>query len=94
MKILMVLTSDDRLRDTGKKTGFWLEEFAAPYYVFEEAGAHLTLASPKGGQPPIDPRSELPNAQTGASRLLLSSAEIACIDAAFPRGPRRAPPML
>jgi len=58
MKILMVLTSHDRLGDTGHKTGFWLEEFAAPYYVFKDAGADLTLASPKGGQPPVDPRSE------------------------------------
>ena len=55
MKILMVLTSHDKLGDTGKKTGFWLEEFAAPYYVFKEAGAEITLASPKGGQPPLDP---------------------------------------
>jgi putative intracellular protease/amidase len=67
MKILMVLVSHDRLGDTGKKTGFWLEEFGAPYYAFEEAGAHLTLASPRGGQPPIDPRSELRNAQTLAT---------------------------
>jgi putative intracellular protease/amidase len=58
MKILMVLTSHDRLGDTGHKTGFWLEEFAAPYYVFADAGADITLASPKGGQPPVDPRSE------------------------------------
>ena len=66
MKILMVLTSHDRLGDTGKKTGFWLEEFAAPYYVFRDAGVHLTLASPKGGQPPIDPKSDLPENQTPA----------------------------
>ena len=64
MKILMVLTSHDRLGDTGKKTGFWLEEFAAPYYVFKDAGAHITLASPKGGQPPLDPKSDEPDAQT------------------------------
>src|SRR5215468_10306198 len=66
MKILMVLTSHDQLGNTGRKTGFWLEEFAAPYYVFKEAGADLTLASPKGGQPPIDPKSDLPENQTPA----------------------------
>jgi putative intracellular protease/amidase len=68
MNILMVLTSHDRLGDTGKKTGFWLEEFAAPYYVFKDAGASLTLASPKGGQPPLDPKSDEPDAQTEATR--------------------------
>lgn len=68
MKILMVLTSHDRLGDTGKKTGFWLEEFAAPYYVFKDAGASLTLASPQGGQPPLDPKSDEPDAQTDATR--------------------------
>ncbi len=68
MKILMVLTSHDRLGDTGKKTGFWLEEFAAPYYVFKDAGAEVTLASPKGGQPPLDPKSDAPDAQTDATR--------------------------
>lgn len=67
MKILMVLTSHDRLGDTGKKTGFWLEEFAAPYYVFKDAGAELTLASPAGGQPPLDPKSDEPDAQTPAT---------------------------
>lgn len=67
MKILMVMTSHDRLGDTGKRTGLWLEEFAAPYYVFQDAGADITLASPKGGQPPIDPRSEEPDAQTPAT---------------------------
>jgi putative intracellular protease/amidase len=66
----MVLTSHDRLGDTGKKTGFWLEEFAAPYYVFRDAGADITLASPKGGQPPVDPRSEEPAAQTPATNRL------------------------
>ncbi|HTZ46180.1 MAG TPA: type 1 glutamine amidotransferase domain-containing protein [Verrucomicrobiae bacterium] len=66
MKILMVLTSHDQLGNTGRKTGFWLEEFAAPYYVFRDAGVELTLASPKGGQPPIDPRSDLPENQTPA----------------------------
>jgi putative intracellular protease/amidase len=66
MKILMVLTSHDQLGDTGLKTGFWLEEFAAPYFVFRDAGVDLTLASPKGGQPPIDPKSDLPEGQTPA----------------------------
>src|SRR6266513_1482975 len=66
MKILMVLTSHDQLGNTGRKTGFWLEEFAAPYFVFKGAGVQLTLASPKGGQPPIDPKSDLPENQTDA----------------------------
>ncbi|WP_331375796.1 type 1 glutamine amidotransferase domain-containing protein [Sinorhizobium chiapasense] len=66
MKILMVLTSHDRLGNTGKPTGFWLEEFAAPYYVFTDAGAEVTLASPKGGQPPIDPKSDEAGNQTEA----------------------------
>lgn len=66
MKILMVLTSHDQLGNTGRKTGFWLEEFAAPYFVFRDAGVELTLASPKGGQPPIDPKSDLPENQTAA----------------------------
>jgi putative intracellular protease/amidase len=64
MKILMVLTSHDQLGNTGKKTGFWLEEFAAPYYVLKDAGAAITLASPKGGQPPLDPKSDLPESLT------------------------------
>lgn len=68
MKILMVLTSHDTLGDTGKKTGFWLEEFAAPYYVFKDAGADVTLASPKGGQPPLDPSSDAADAQTDSTR--------------------------
>ncbi|CAB3787654.1 hypothetical protein LMG28614_02544 [Paraburkholderia ultramafica] len=68
MNILVVLTSHDQLGNTGKKTGFWLEEFAAPYYVFEDAGVAMTLASPKGGQPPLDPRSDDPDAQTDATR--------------------------
>lgn len=63
-KILMVLTSHDTLGDTGEKTGFWLEEFASPYYVFRDAGAEVTVASPKGGQPPIDPKSDDPANQT------------------------------
>lgn len=66
MKILMVLTSHDILGATGRKTGFWLEEFAAPYFVFRDAGVDLTLASPNGGQPPIDPKSDLPENQTEA----------------------------
>ncbi len=68
MKILIVLTSHDRLGDTGEKTGFWLEEFAAPYYVLKDAGAAVTLASPKGGQPPVDPKSDLPENQTEATK--------------------------
>jgi putative intracellular protease/amidase len=75
MKILMVLTSHDRLGDTGKKTGFWLEEFAAPYYVFRDAGAQITLASPKGGQPPLDPKSDAPEAQTEATRRFKQDAQ-------------------
>ena len=66
MKIVMVLTSHDQLGNTGRKTGFWLEEFAAPYFVFRDAGVQLTLASPKGGQPPLDPKSDLPENQTDA----------------------------
>ena len=98
MKILMVLTSHDQLGDTGKKTGFWLEEFAAPYFAFKDAGAQLTLASPKGGQPPLDPKSDEPDAQTAAterfrkdsaaqsalaSTALLSSARAEDYDAIF-----------
>ena len=98
MKILMVLTSHDQLGDTGKKTGFWLEEFAAPYFAFKDAGAQLTLASPKGGQPPLDPKSNEPDAQTAAterfrkdpaaqsalaSTALLSSARAEDYDAIF-----------
>jgi len=67
MKVLIVLTSHSELGDTGKKTGFWVEEFAAPYYVLADAGAEITLASPKGGQPPIDPKSEEAEAQTKAT---------------------------
>jgi putative intracellular protease/amidase len=68
MNILIVLTSHDRLGDTGKKTGFWLEEFAAPYYRLKDAGAQLTLVSPQGGQPPLDPKSDESDAQTDATR--------------------------
>jgi putative intracellular protease/amidase len=66
MKIVMVLTSHDQLGNTGRKTGFWLEEFAAPYFVFRDAGVQLTLASPNGGQPPVDPKSDMPENQTPA----------------------------
>jgi putative intracellular protease/amidase len=68
MKILMVLTSHDKLGNTGKKTGFWLEEFAAPYYTFKDTGAIVTLASPLGGQPPLDPKSDTPDSQTEDTR--------------------------
>ncbi|WP_213881836.1 type 1 glutamine amidotransferase domain-containing protein [Pseudomonas sp. dw_358] len=68
MKILMVLTSHDQLGDTGRKTGFWLEEFAAPYYAFKDAGADVVLASPKGGQPPLDPKSDEPDFQTALTQ--------------------------
>jgi putative intracellular protease/amidase len=68
MKVLFVLTSHDELGNTGKKTGFWVEEFAAPYYTLLDAGVDVTLASPKGGQPPIDPKSAEPDAQTEATR--------------------------
>ena len=74
MKILMVLTSHSTLGNTGKKTGFWLEEFAAPYYVFVDAGAVVTLASPMGGQPPLDPRSDEPDAQTDATKRFKADA--------------------
>jgi len=75
MKILLVLTSHDQLGDTGKKTGFWLEELAAPYYALKDAGAELVLASPKGGQPPLDPKSDDPDAQTDDTRRFKADAE-------------------
>ena len=75
MKILMVLTSHDELGTTGKKTGFWLEEFAAPYYVFKDAGAEITLASPKGGQPPLDPKSDEKDFQTAATERFKADKE-------------------
>ncbi|WP_287104320.1 type 1 glutamine amidotransferase domain-containing protein [Brevundimonas sp.] len=91
MKILMVLTSHDELGDTGKKTGFWLEEFAAPYYALKDAGAEIVLASPKGGQPPLDPKSDDPDAQTddtrrfkadeAAQRQLASTVELSTVKA-------------
>ncbi|WP_210490168.1 type 1 glutamine amidotransferase domain-containing protein [Rufibacter aurantiacus] len=68
MKVLFVLTSHSELGNTGEKTGFWIEEFAAPYYVFKDAGADITLISPKGGQPPIDPKSDAPENQTEATK--------------------------
>lgn len=98
MAILMVLTSHDTLGDTGKKTGFWLEEFAAPWYIFQDAGVEVALASPAGGQPPLDPTSDAPDAQTQdterfrkdekaqqalANTLPLSSINISDYDAVF-----------
>ena len=92
MKILMVLTSHDKLGATGEKTGFWLEEFAAPYYVFKDAGAKVTLASPLGGQPPLDPKSDSPDFQTeathrfkadsAAQKVLSSTLKLAEVSAA------------
>lgn len=75
MKILLVLTSHDQLGDTGKKTGFWLEELAAPYYALKDAGAEIVLASPKGGQPPLDPKSDDPDAQTDDTRRFKADPE-------------------
>ncbi|BFM03248.1 type 1 glutamine amidotransferase domain-containing protein [Psychrobacter alimentarius] len=75
MNILMVLTSHDRLGDTGKKTGFWLEEFAAPYYAFIDAGVNVTLASPAGGQPPLDPSSDTADAQTKDTKRFKEDAK-------------------
>jgi putative intracellular protease/amidase len=74
MKILMVLTSHDQLGDTGRKTGFWLEELAAPYYVFKDAGVQITLASPKGGRAPLDPKSNEPANQTDQTRRFEADA--------------------
>lgn len=92
MKILMVLTSHDQLGDTGKKTGFWLEEFAAPYYIFKDAGINVVLASPAGGQPPLDPVSDEPDAQSAdtgrfrqdiaAQQLLANTQQLSDIDSA------------
>ena len=76
MKILFVLTSHDELGATGEKTGFWLEEFAAPYYRFLDAGADITLVSPAGGQPPVDPKSQLPDFQTDATRRFEQDPEL------------------
>ena len=74
MKILMVLTSHDQLGNTGRKTGFWLEEFAAPYFTFLDVGVAVTVASPKGGQPPIDPVSDTPGGQTDLTRRFKQDA--------------------
>ncbi len=76
MKILMVLTSHGEMGTSGKKTGFWVEEFAAPYYVLAEAGAEITIASPAGGQPPVDPKSEAPDAQTAATKKFYSDHDL------------------
>lgn len=84
MKILMILTSHDQLGNTGKKTGFWLEEFVAPYYVFKDAGAQVTVASPDGGQPPLDPKSDDPAAQKVlANTHKLKDVSAADFDAVF-----------
>jgi putative intracellular protease/amidase len=98
MKILMVLTSHDKLGNSGEKTGFWLEEFAAPYYIFKDAGAEIILASPLGGQPPLDPKSDAPDFQTAATQrfkadtaaqaelagtLKLAEISVADVDAVF-----------
>ena len=76
MKVLIVLTSHSELGNTGHKTGFWIEEFAAPYYTLKDAGAELTIASPKGGQPPIDPKSAEPASQTDATRRFNQDKEL------------------
>ena len=75
MKILMILTSHGELGDSGRKTGFWLEEFTSPYYAFKDAGVELTLASPKGGQPPLDPKSDEPDAKSESTRRFKADAE-------------------
>lgn len=75
MKILMVLTSHEKLGNTGRKTGFWLEELAAPYYTFKDAGAEIVLASPRGGQPPLDPKSNEPSFQTDLTRRFEGDAQ-------------------
>lgn len=75
MKVLMILTSHDQLGNTGRKTGFWLEELAAPYYAFKDAGAEIVLASPKGGQPPLDPKSNEPAFQTDDTRRFEADAQ-------------------
>jgi len=75
VKVLIVLTSHDALGNTGEKTGFWLEEFAAPYYALKDAGAEITLASPAGGRPPLDPKSDSPDAQTEATTRFQADPE-------------------
>src|SRR5215468_2699075 len=79
MKILVVLTSHDQLGNTGRKTGFWLEELAAPYYVFKDAGAQITLVSSKGGRPPLDPKSQDPSFQTDITRRFEKDAMISAV---------------
>ena len=91
-RILMILTSHDQLGDTGKKTGFWLEEFASPYYVFRDAGHDVTLASPKGGQPPIDPTSSQPQMQTDATRRFNDDEQAKAAMAATVRSPKSTSP--
>jgi len=76
MKVLFVLTSHSELGNTGKKTGFWVEEFAAPFYAMADEGVDITIASPKGGQPPIDPKSEAPDAQTKATKRYYAEAAL------------------
>lgn len=76
MKILIILTSHAKLGNTDNKTGFWIEEFANPYYAFQEAGAEITIASPKGGQPPIDPKSDTPENQTEATKRYKSNTHL------------------
>jgi putative intracellular protease/amidase len=76
MKILIVLTSHSTLGDTGEKTGFWIEEFATPYYVLADAGAAITIVSPKGGQPPVDPKSEMPDAQTTSTKRFFKDIDL------------------
>jgi len=76
MKILMVLTSHSELGNTGEKTGFWIEEFASPYYVLADAGAEITIASPSGGQPPVDPKSEITDAQTLSTERFYKDFEV------------------
>ena len=96
MKILVVLTSHDRLGDTGRKTGFWLEELAAPYYAFKDAGAGIVLASPKGGQPPFDPKSNEPGFRTGLTRRFeadaAAEARLASTASKRPASTRRSTP--
>ncbi|WP_293883330.1 MULTISPECIES: type 1 glutamine amidotransferase domain-containing protein [unclassified Sphingobacterium] len=76
MKVLFVVTSHDDLGNTGHKTGFWVEEFAAPYYSFKDAGFEITVATPKGGQAPVDPNSEVPDAQTAATERYYKDKEV------------------
>ena len=88
-KVLFVLTSHDELGNTGEKTGFWIEEFAAPYYTLKDEGIDITLVSPKGGQPPIDPKSEDEDAQTPATKRFNSDKETQALLAALSQTPKR-----